>query len=101
MASRRRDRVPPPEVKTWQACAALGGQQREGGMHVEREQREHLTCARISDQPRPQVASYRASCASCGTRVWVAISSPIELMRLCLQCAEVEQAGSSRQKITL
>ena len=61
MASRRRDRVPPPEVKTWQACAALGGQQREGGMHVEREQREHLTCARISDQPRPQVASYRAS----------------------------------------
>lgn len=48
--------------------------------------REVLACPRIDEVPIPSTPSFNCECQRCGARVWVAHTSPIEPMRMCVAC---------------
>jgi hypothetical protein len=58
---------------------------------------EVLACPRVDEMPIPATRSFICQCSQCGTRIWVAHSSPIEPIRLCLPCsaAHTEQRQAS------
>ena len=47
-----------------------------------------LPCTRVEDMPVPTARSFMSQCAQCRTPVWVGYNSPIEPIRMCLQCSE-------------
>ena len=49
--------------------------------------REVLTCPRVDQVPIPSTPSFNCECERCGARVWVAYSSPIEPIRMCVTCS--------------
>ena len=49
--------------------------------------REVLACPRIDEVPIPSTPSFNCECQQCGARVWVAYTSPIEPMRMCVACS--------------
>jgi hypothetical protein len=49
-----------------------------------------LVCQRVCDLATPQVQSRIASCALCGTQVWVSNSSPPAEQIWCCQCMAKE-----------
>ena len=49
--------------------------------------REALACPRIDEVPIPPTPSFNCGCQQCGARVWVAYTSPIEPMRMCVACS--------------
>ena len=49
--------------------------------------REVLACPRIDEVPIPYTPSFNCECQQCGARVWVAYTSPIEPMRMCVACS--------------
>ena len=51
------------------------------------EVREVLACLRVDEVPIPSTPSFNCGCEQCGTRVWVAYSSPIEPIRMCVACS--------------
>jgi hypothetical protein len=51
------------------------------------ELREVLACPRVDEVPFPPTPSFNCECEQCGTRVWVAYSSRIEPIRLCVACS--------------
>ena len=51
------------------------------------ELREVLTCPRVDQVPIPSTPSFNCECERCGARVWVAYSSPIEPIRMCVTCS--------------
>jgi hypothetical protein len=51
------------------------------------ELREVLACPRVDEVPFPSTPSFNCECEQCGTRVWVAHSSPIEPIRMCVACS--------------
>ena len=63
------------------------------------ELREVLACPRIDDVPIPSTPSFNCECQQCGARVWVAYTSPIEPIRMCVACSaahddKIQQAKS-------
>jgi hypothetical protein len=48
--------------------------------------REVLACPRIDEVPIPSTPSFNCECEQCGARIWVAHSSPIEPIRMCVAC---------------
>lgn len=54
-----------------------------------------LVCQRVADLPTPPVVSRKALCASCGGRVWVALSSPAAGRLWCVSCARDEMDDAS------
>jgi hypothetical protein len=46
-----------------------------------------LACPRIDEMPIPSTPSFNCECQQCGTRVWVAYTSPIDPIRMCLVCS--------------
>jgi len=51
------------------------------------ELREVLACPRVDEVPIPPTPSFNCECEQCGARVWVAYSSPIEPIRMCVVCS--------------
>ena len=51
------------------------------------ELREVLTCPRVDQVAIPSTPSFNCECERCGARVWVAHSSPIEPIRMCVTCS--------------
>jgi hypothetical protein len=51
------------------------------------ELREVLACPRVDEVPIPSTPSFNCECEQCGARVWVAYSSPIEPIRMCVACS--------------
>ena len=49
--------------------------------------REVLACPQIDEVPIPSTPSFNCECQQCGARVWVAYTSPIEPMRMCVACS--------------
>jgi hypothetical protein len=49
--------------------------------------REVLACPRVDEVPIPSTPSFNCECEQCGARVWVAYSSPIEPIRMCVACS--------------
>ncbi len=63
------------------------------------ELREVLACQRIDEVPIPSTPSFNCECQQCGARVWVAYTSPIEPIRMCVACSaahddKIQQAKS-------
>jgi hypothetical protein len=48
---------------------------------------EVLVCPRVDEMPIPPTPSFNCQCEQCSVRIWVAHSSPIEPLRLCLSCS--------------
>src|SRR5262249_4023401 len=48
---------------------------------------EVLACARLDEVPIPPTPSFNCQCEQCGARIWVAHSSPIEPVRMCVACS--------------
>ena len=46
-----------------------------------------LACPRIDEVPISSMLSFNCECQQCGARVWVAYTSPIEPMRMCVACS--------------
>src|SRR5262249_60868223 len=51
---------------------------------------EVLACQRIDEMPIAPTPSFNCQCEQCGARIWVAYSSPIEPLRLCLSCSAAQ-----------
>ena len=51
---------------------------------------EVLACPRVDEMPIPPTPSFNCQCEQCGARIWVAYSSPIEPLRLCLSCSAAQ-----------
>ena len=51
------------------------------------ELREVLACPRVDEVPIPSTPSFNCECEQCGARVWVAYSSAIEPIRMCVTCS--------------
>jgi hypothetical protein len=51
-----------------------------------------LACPRVEELPIPPMPSFICQCAQCGARIWVAHSSLIEPMRLCVSCSVASHA---------
>ena len=51
------------------------------------ELREVLACSRIDEMPIPSTPSFNCECEQCRARVWVAHTSPIEPIRMCVACS--------------
>ena len=65
------------------------------------ELREVLACSRIDEMPIPSTPSFNCECEQCGARVWVAHTSPIEPIRMCVACSaahddKIQQAKAQR-----
>jgi hypothetical protein len=56
-------------------------------MDNEATEHDYLVCYRLSDLPNPPVAAIITACEACEAEVWVALSSPIKPIRICVQCA--------------
>ena len=57
------------------------------------ELREVLACPRIDEMPIPSTPSFNCECQQCGTRVWVAYTSPIDPIRMCMACSAAQSAS--------
>ena len=49
--------------------------------------REVLICQRVDEVAIPPTPSFNTQCEQCGARIWVAHSSPIEPVRMCVACS--------------
>jgi hypothetical protein len=60
--------------------------------------REVLACPRIDEVPIPSTPSFNCECQQCGARVWVAYTSPIEPMRMCVACSAAHDDNFQQAK---
>jgi hypothetical protein len=51
------------------------------------ELREVLACPRVEEVLIPFTPSFNCECEQCGARIWVAYTSPIEPIRMCVACS--------------
>jgi len=58
--------------------------------------REVLACPRIEEVPIPSTPSFNCACEQCGARIWVAQSSPIEPVRMCVACSAAHDDPAAR-----
>jgi hypothetical protein len=49
---------------------------------------DDLVCPRVADLPTPPMPVFIARCARCNTQIWVALTSPSDVRRICSQCAK-------------
>jgi predicted nucleic acid-binding Zn ribbon protein len=60
--------------------------------------REVLACPRIDEVPIPSTPSFNCECEQCGARIWVAHSSPIEPVRMCVSCSAAHDKQSRTEQ---
>ena len=73
----RRDRAPAERVE---GCVMLSNEHEQFG----------FICYRVADMPTtPRVSSVQLPCAGCDAPIWVPMSAPSLLPKICIRCIDV------------